>query len=249
MKRAFVAGATGLTGRATVARLVARGWQTTAHVRPDSARRSEWTARFAEMGATADSTPWDEQALTGTLQSLAPTAVFALLGTTRARGRAGDTAGGAPANYETVDYGLTAMLLRAAVASAAGPRFVYLSAAGADGTSAGAYYRARQRAEADIRGSGLPYAMVRPSFIRPAEGERREDARPMEQIGAALGDAVLGVAGALGARKLHARYRMIDNAQLAAAVVAAGEGAAAEEVLEGESLWAAVSRGGGVERR
>ena len=47
---AFVAGATGFTGREVVAELVRRGVRTLAHVRPDSSRLDEWRERFEAMG-------------------------------------------------------------------------------------------------------------------------------------------------------------------------------------------------------
>jgi nucleoside-diphosphate-sugar epimerase len=145
---AFVAGATGYVGRAVVAELSRRAGGAAAgrrprgrrdaapvaHVRPDSPRLAEWRATFARMHAAVDATPWDAAAMTAALVRLRPPAVFALLGTTRRRGRGtGDT-------YESVDYGLTALLLRAArrAADATGvaPRFVYLSSVGADRGSA-----------------------------------------------------------------------------------------------------------------
>jgi hypothetical protein len=71
-----------------------------AHVRPDSPRLAEWRATFARLQAATDATPWDAAAMTAALVRLRPPVVFALLGTTRRRGRGtGDT-------YESVDYGL-----------------------------------------------------------------------------------------------------------------------------------------------
>ena len=53
-QRAFVAGATGFTGREVVATLRERGIATVAHVRAESSRRAEWTARFEAQGAEVD---------------------------------------------------------------------------------------------------------------------------------------------------------------------------------------------------
>src|SRR5215217_2597869 len=86
MLTAFVAGATGYTGREVVRALVARGVRAVAHVRPDSPRLAEWRERFGEVGADVDATPWEEPAIRAALARWRPTHVFALLGTTRERG-------------------------------------------------------------------------------------------------------------------------------------------------------------------
>ncbi len=206
---AFVAGATGLTGREVVRELCEGGARVVAHVRPDSPRLDDWRARFGALGATVDATPWELSAMTSTLASLRPDWVFALLGTTRKRMR---SEGG---DYETIDYGLTRLLIDAAVASGARPRFVYLSAVGVSARARGAYYAARWRAEEDLRQSGLPYAIARPSFI---VGER-DEGRPMERVGASIADGALAVVGLLGGRGVAARYRSRRAPALARALV------------------------------
>src|SRR5215208_1501420 len=67
MTTAFVAGATGYTGREVVRQLVERGVRAVAHVRPDSPRLAEWRERFAELGAEVDATPWEEPAMRASL--------------------------------------------------------------------------------------------------------------------------------------------------------------------------------------
>src|SRR5262245_139273 len=111
MVSAFVAGATGYTGREVVRELAVRGFSVVAHVRPDSPRLGEWRARFGELGAgvKVDASPWNLDAVIAALGTHAPTHLFALLGTTRARAKAAAKNGAAAADYEAVDYGLTAM--------------------------------------------------------------------------------------------------------------------------------------------
>ena len=58
MSTAFVAGATGYTGREVVRQLAGEGGRVIAHVRPDSGRRDDWQQRFTAMGAEVDFTPW-----------------------------------------------------------------------------------------------------------------------------------------------------------------------------------------------
>ena len=229
---AFVAGATGYTGREVVRELARRGARTLAHVRPDASRRDEWRDRFAAMGAEADTTPWDQALMTATLARLRPTHVFALLGTTRARAAAERRT--AAEGYERVDYGLSAMLLRASVAAASRPRFVYLSAAGVRAGRRNPYLAVRWRLEEELRASGLSYVIARPSFITGAD---RDEPRPGERAVAAAVDALTGVASLIGARRFADRYRSTTNVALARALVrlALDPGATAA-VVESEAL-------------
>jgi len=230
---AFVAGATGFTGREVVRILAGMGIRTVAHVRPDSPRLEEWRDRLGAMGAEVDSTPWDAASMTSTLQKLRPELVYALLGTTKARGRrAADE--GKVETYDTVDFGLTAVLTGAAVKSGALPRFVYLSAAGVDGKARSPYYVARWKAESLIRSCGLPFTIARPSFIT---GAGRDDGRPLERLGAAVADGALSVAGAVGGAGLRDRYRSTTAVVLAGALVRLSMDPSAENrVVESEDL-------------
>src|SRR5690606_27996331 len=115
---AFVAGATGYTGQALVRELRARGIHTVAHVRPDSTALPQWRGEFEPLGAVVDTTAWTAPAMTAALRRHQPQAVFALLGTTRARMRKSDGAD----SYETVDYGLTSLLLHAMLDAAPAAR-------------------------------------------------------------------------------------------------------------------------------
>lgn len=207
-RSAFVAGATGYTGRAVVAELRRRGIATVAHVRPDSSSLARWRAQFEAAGAVVDTTPWDENALADTLARVAPHAVFSLLGTTRARGRQS----GGRDTYETVDYGLSAMLLRAVQRSTPRARFIYLSSAGVGPSARGEYLRVRWRFEEELRASGIPWTIARPAFIT---GPDREESRPLERIAGTAVDAALRLAGALGARGVRDRYSSLTAAELA----------------------------------
>lgn len=211
---AFVAGATGYTGRAVVAELRRRGIATVAHVRPDSAELARWQAVFEPDGAVVDTTPWDEHALTETVSRISPNVVFSLLGTTRARGRQS----GGTDTYETVDYGLSAMLLRAVQRSAPRARFVYLSSIGVGPSARGDYLRVRWRFEQELRASGVPWTIARPAIIT---GPDRESRRTERILGAAI-DGALRIAGALGARALRDRYSSVTGTELARGLVAVG---------------------------
>ena len=232
-QKAFVAGATGYTGREVVRILAEAKIPVVAHVRHDSARLDQWKLRFHDLGAEVDSTPWQEEAMKDTLARLRPDRIFSLLGTTRARSREAAARGGGD-TYETVDYGLTALLIQAAVKAGIKPRFVYLSAAGVKRSSSSAYYLARWKAETLLRESGLPFTIARPSFIT---GPGRDDARPMERAGAAVVDAGLSLAVIFGAKKLRERYRSTTNTILAAALVRlAGDPGAEGKIAQSEDL-------------
>ncbi|MCA9593653.1 MAG: NAD(P)H-binding protein [Myxococcales bacterium] len=212
MKTAFVGGATGYTGREVVRQLAEQGVRVVAHVRPDSGRLAEWRERFSAMGAEVSTAAWELGAMTEELTRLCPEVVFALLGTTKKRGATtGDS-------YESVDYGLSALLLKAAEGSGVAPLFVYLSAAGVSDTAKGGYYGARARVEGLLRDSALSSVIARPSFIT---GPDRDESRPGERIGATVSDALLTTLSWVGARRLKERYRSTSNVELARALVRA----------------------------
>lgn len=213
---AFVAGATGYVGRSVVAELAARGVRTVAHVRPDSGKLVSWRARFEAQGATVNTTPWEADAMRATLQSLAPTMVFALLGTTRSRAKASEKSGDGASDYEAVDYGLTAMLLRAAEAVPTRPVFIYLSAAGVTDTARNQYLAVRARIERELRGSGLSYVIARPAFVT---GPDRDEFRLVERVVARLGDAALAVVAKFGGKSLQAEWASVTGPQLARSLV------------------------------
>jgi uncharacterized protein YbjT (DUF2867 family) len=229
-----VAGATGYTGRSVVRALREQGVQTVAHVRPDSAALGAWRARFEALGARVDTTPWRSEVMRATLASLHPSLVFALLGTTRTRGRRLARERGTVETYETVDYGLTMLLYDAARGCDSRPRFVYLSALGVRQGTRNAYLAARALVERTLTDGDLPYLIARPSFIT---GPDRDEFRPGERISARISDLLLGVAGMLGARRLRERYRSTTPTVLARALVlAALDAGAANRVLESEEL-------------
>jgi nucleoside-diphosphate-sugar epimerase len=238
----FVAGATGLTGRAVVSRLIAGGHGALAHVRPDSPRLEEWRGRFealegpAGTRAEVDVTPWEPAAMRARFEERRPAWVFACLGTTRARAKEAARAGRDPAaeSYQAVDVALTELLIEAAREVGCVERFVYLSSIGAGGTGAeNAYLAARTRVERTLRESGVPFSIARPSFIL---GER-DQTRAGEKVVGGVADAGLSLLGALGARTTRDRYRSISGERLAAAMVAmAADPTWAGRVAQGEDL-------------
>ncbi|MEP6572596.1 MAG: NAD(P)H-binding protein [Gemmatimonadota bacterium] len=227
MTTAFVAGATGYTGREVVRELVQHRVRTIAHVRPDSSVMNDWIERFRRGGAEADTTPWTVEALRTTLTSLRPDLIFSLLGTTHSRSRAEGRSASAQ-GYQEIDYGLTAMLLRAVIESGIRPKFIYLSAAGVREDTTNQYLAVRWRLEQELTGSGLPYLIARPSFIT---GPDRDEARPVERIAAAVVDGVLTVAGLFGADLLRERYRSTTNVVLASALVRLALAPASERTI------------------
>jgi nucleoside-diphosphate-sugar epimerase len=236
MITALVVGATGYTGREVVRELRARGIATVAHVRPDSRALAEIEPLFRTLGATVDRTPWQADELRAMLTRVRPDLVFALLGTTKARARAAARAGRDPAteSYEAVDYGLTSLLLRSIVDVGLAPRFLYLSSAGVNDATTHPYLVARARMERELRASGVPFTIARPSFIT---GPDRSERRFAERVGARVADAALALAGALGARRLRDRYRSTDARTLARGLVRhALDPESAGLTLEGESL-------------
>ena len=205
----FVAGATGFTGRGVVQAACAAGLRTVAHVRPDSARRAEWERRFAGWGAEPDSTPWEASAMAARVAALKPTYVFAVLGTTMKRAKQDGLSDG----YAQVDYGMTAMLIDAAV-QANKPRFIYLSAAGV-APNRGAYLEARYKVEQRLKASGLPYTIARPGLITGV----RDEGRMLESMFAAALKPTAAVLRMLGSTSTAAWATPLTGEELGRALV------------------------------
>lgn len=216
MTTAFVAGATGYTGRHVTERLARQGVRAIAHVRSDSPALGGWISRLSAAGAEADATPWTDDEMARTMARLRPEFVFALLGTTRSRAARDERATGKSAGYEAIDYGLTAMLLRAARAAGIRPRFVYLSSLGAKAGSGNPYLAVRGRFEGELQASGLAYLIVQPSFI---SGSDRDERRVAERAASVVTDALLHVAALAGAQRLRDRWATLSGDALAAGMV------------------------------
>ncbi len=226
---AFVLGATGFVGREVVRQLCVRATPVVAHVRPDSSKLSDWRKRFAKYGATIDTSPWDAEALALGLDRAQATELYILIGTTRGRAKADNVEGDI---YEQIDYGLTKLAVAAARMSNAKPRLVYLSGMGADAKARGAYMRARGRAEDAVRGSGLAWVIARPAIITG----NRDESRAGERTAAVVGDGLLAVASAFGAKRLAARYKSTTPDVLASALIRLAESPEHDRVAEGAEL-------------
>lgn len=150
MPIAFVAGATGYTGRALMD-LFAR-------------EKSEWKPRpharsAGKLEGAVVCNARDVAALTDGMRGC--DAVVQLIGTVKARFAEG--------NYDDIDYGTTVALGEAAKAAGV-PRFLLLSSVGA-GKPANQYLTAKRKTEEWVEKSGLEHTIVRPSFI-VGEGRR-----------------------------------------------------------------------------
>jgi len=145
------------------------------------------------------------------------TTVLQLIGTMRSRFGAGDT-------YETSDIGTTRQLVEAAKASGV-DHLVLLSSVGA-GRPMGAYLKAKAKAEALVRESGIPFTILRPSAFTGTE-ERQ----------------VPGWAQSLTRALGLSRYQPIEVEDLARALLdVAVRRAPLGVALEGGSLWEVVAR-------
>ncbi len=214
---AFVAGATGLTGRHVVSVLRERGIDTVAHIRPDSSSLERWRTIFEEQGVEVDTMAWTRETMAATLAQRRPTIVFALLGTTKARAKRVRREGGdaSQETYEAVDYGLSKILLEASIKLEHRPLFVYLSSVGVAERTRNPYLRVRAQLERELRESELPFVVARPSFI---VGDR-DIARPLEGFAARVGDGALAALGWVGGGRMRDRYRSTDAGVLARALV------------------------------
>ena len=205
-RRLFVAGSTGATGQVLVPLAERLGLSVVPHVRP--ARAVAGVKPGAAVVDLAD-TPKLIEAMRGS------TTVVQLIGTMRDRFAKGDT-------YETSDIGTTAQLI-AAAKPAGVDHIVLLTSAGA-GRPIGAYLKAKAKAEALVRESGIPWTIFRPSAL---EGGERKPIPGFK-----------GVTRLLGLK----RFEPISLEDLAAAMVqSAVDCAPLGGVLEGAALWELVA--------
>lgn len=231
--RAFVAGATGYTGKAVVRELRERGITTFAHLRPGSPTGEAAVAEFRALGAEPRVVAWRPSDIEATVAEAAPELVFALLGTTRKRARREGISGNI---YQEVEGNLTTLLLEACGRVAPRARFVFLSALGTKPRSKSPYLEVRATVEGALAASGIPYTIARPGLI---SGDDREESRPTERVAAAVVGALLAMAGLVGASRLRTRFAPMTAAELARALVdAALDPAAENRVLELPELLA-----------
>jgi nucleoside-diphosphate-sugar epimerase len=210
--RLLVFGATGYTGQALITKARARGLDTHAHLRPESPSAQRLLPRFDALGASCHIVEWSPSSIAELVRELAPSHVFCLLGTTRKKA----AEGGEGATYAAVDVGMTLMALEGVAAMTPAARFVYLSAAGTGPKARGAYMRARWEVEQQVRARLDNWVIARPSFI---SGPDRAESRPGERFGAAIGNAALGLAGALGMGALRDRWASLSGAELASGLL------------------------------
>jgi uncharacterized protein YbjT (DUF2867 family) len=149
-----VTGATGFVGRHVVARLTSRGHRVRALVRfPDRARR-----------ALASLPPPVPQLVVGDLDDAAALATL-MRGADAVIHLVGIIVEAGSATFHAVHVEGTRRML-AAARDAGVRRFVHMSAVGArDEPGATRYHRTKWQAEELVRGSGLGYAIFRPSLI------------------------------------------------------------------------------------
>ncbi|HVO31788.1 MAG TPA: NAD(P)H-binding protein, partial [bacterium] len=199
-RRLFVAGATGATGKVFVPLARAKNVPVVPLVRPKSKAAAPANAVVVDF----DDAPALAKAMTGC------TTLVQLIGTMRKRFATGDT-------YEASDIGTTTKLV-AAAKTAGIDHIVLLSSVGA-GRPSGAYLKAKARAEAIVRESGIPFTVFRPSILM---GGERSAPPGFEAVTRALG---------------LAKWQPIRLEDLSAAMVhVALHRAPLDTALEGKSL-------------
>ena len=175
MTTVLVAGATGAVGSALVPVLRQQGFAVIPHLRPQTAGRHPLGKDAAALICDLSEAPKLDAAM-ARVQG-----VVCLVGTMRRRFDAGDT-------YASSDYQPVVDLVGSARRLSAAPHFVLLSALGA--RPGKGYLGWKHQAEEVVRQSGLPFAILRPSFLdsrqsgsQPSDGAQR---RPPPLVGPAL---------------------------------------------------------------
>lgn len=225
MKTILVAGATGAVGSALVPALRNAGFQVVPHVRPK-------TAATHPLGHDPQALVCD-LADAAKLDAAMKTAdgVVCSVGTMRRRFAAGDS-------YESSDYQPVVDLVAAAKRTSRPIPFILVSALGA--RAGGGYLGWKFAAEEVVRKSGLPHAILRPSFLdsrdsgsQPSDGAQR---KPPPFV-----DAILTAAGAIpGLRGLSDDIRPIPVQVLCRAIARIlQDGAPTASTMTGRQLWKA----------
>jgi uncharacterized protein YbjT (DUF2867 family) len=215
MTKVFVAGVSGFTGRALLALPEASRLDLVLHLRPGSSNLGSFeqdprtkVAAFDDVDALAD-------AMSG-CQS-----ILSMVGIVRAKFGPG-------VSYETVDYGTTVALAEAGK-KAGIEHFVLMSSMGAD-LPLGPYLKWKRKAEKAVIDSGIPYTIVRPSYL---VGQER---RPIP--------GMTGLMNGLG-KLFFIRKVMDDWRQIPIEVVAwnyvriLSAGSDKNTILTGRDLWGA----------
>ena len=230
---ALVVGATGYVGRAVVKELRRKRIAAIAHVRFDSPRLEHWRANFAALGTECATTRWNRDDFVALLRERSVTHVFLCIGTTLRRSLRKSSSSVAE-TYAAVDVGLSTLVIEACVESDVSPRVILLSAVRARSASRNQYLAARGRVEDVLNASGAEFTIAQPSYIT---GPGRDEYRPLERIGAWFADWFLLWGAVLGMQILRERYRSIDAAELAKALVShALDPISAGKVYMGERL-------------
>ena len=151
----LVAGATGFLGASFVRELVARGLRVAALGRDESRVRRRFEGLPVEARSGDVTRPDSLEPALRDVETVVQCVQFSGFPVEDAsRGL----------TFMEVDGRGTSELVGRCVAAGV-PRFVYLSGVGADPTSERPWYRAKALAEETIRGSGLEYTIIRPSWV------------------------------------------------------------------------------------
>jgi uncharacterized protein YbjT (DUF2867 family) len=216
-----VAGATGLVGRALCELLAARGDASVVALvrRPGAALPAGVEQRVFD---------YEDLAAYAELAATKPRAVFCCLGTTRAKAGSDDA-------FRTVDRDYPVRLIESLKSASPSTRFGLVSSVGADAPR-GLYLTTKAEVERALTASGLPWVIVRPSFLKGPREERR--------IGELVGLATLGpVLSGLGAvSKGLRRFAPIEGSDVARALAhAVLDSSAPASSLEGAALFDAAA--------
>ncbi len=224
MTTVLVAGATGAVGSVLVPRLRSQGFDVIPHVRPKTAERhplgKDAQALVVELS--------DTQRLDAAMARV--DAVVCLVGTMRRRFASGDT-------YESSDYRPVVQLAASAkrAPSTQLRYFVLLSALGA--MPGRGYVGWKFKAEEAVRASGLPFTVLRPSFLDSTHaGAQPSDGRPRKPP--PLVGGLLQAMGSLpGMRGISDDLRPLPVEVLCDAIATVLRDRAPGGVLTGRTLW------------
>jgi len=203
--KVWIAGASGFCGRALTRELAQdERFVVSPHLRPSSRRLERLSEEWERLGLRPVIAEWAE--LEAPFQALQPDVVVSLIGTTKRQAKRG---GG---SYGEVDEGLNLKLIELSRGLSSPAQLIYLSSQGVEWGRWSAYLGARMRVEAALHSSGLSGAILRPGLL---SGESRDEARPLEELGARVSHTLVRLCELLKLQRLALSFKPLDAPELA----------------------------------
>ncbi len=184
----LIFGSSGFCGRGVLKRLSSNPtFSISAHIRPSSGSLNTMQTLATEYSFDLQVAPVTEIATL--IEQTQPQIICSFIGTTKRKMRA------LRLTYDDIDYGINHQIIEQAKHLPNPPLFVYVSSMGIEWHKWSTYLKARYKVEEELRHSHLPYVILRPGILT---GPTREEARPLESVGATISDGFAQLCRSVG---------------------------------------------------